>query len=33
MVDGFGMIALASLFPMIFVLGFGMVIFGVTFAW
>ena len=33
MVDGFGMIALASLFPMIFVLGFGMVVFGVTFAW
>jgi hypothetical protein len=33
MVDGFGMIALASLFPMIFVLGFGMVFFGVEFAW
>ncbi|MCD6298787.1 MAG: DUF1538 domain-containing protein [Deltaproteobacteria bacterium] len=29
MVDGFGMIAFASLFPMIFVLGFGMIIFGV----
>ena len=28
MIDGFGMIALASLFPMIFVMGFGMVIFG-----
>jgi hypothetical protein len=28
MVDGFGMIALASLFPMIFVMGFGMIIFG-----
>ncbi len=33
MVDGFGMIALASLFPMVFVLGFGMVFFGVKFAW
>ena len=33
MVDGFGMIALASLFPMIFVLAFGMVVFGVSFAW
>ena len=33
MVDGFGMIALASLFPMIFVLGFGMIIFGVRIAW
>jgi len=33
MVDGFGMIALASLFPMIFVLGFGMIFFGVKFAW
>jgi hypothetical protein len=32
MVDGFGMIALASLFPMIFVLGFGMIFFGVQFA-
>jgi len=29
MVDGFGMIALASLFPMIFVMGFGMILFGV----
>jgi hypothetical protein len=28
MIDGFGMIALASLFPMIFVMGFGMIIFG-----
>ena len=28
MIDGFGMIALASLFPMIFVMGFGMFIFG-----
>ena len=33
MVDGFGMIALASLFPMIFVLGFGMIVFGVKTAW
>jgi hypothetical protein len=33
MVDGFGMIALASLFPMIFVLGFGMIVFGVKVAW
>jgi uncharacterized protein YhhL (DUF1145 family) len=33
MVDGFGMIALASLFPMIFVLGFGMIVFGVKIAW
>ncbi len=28
MVDGFGMIAFASLFPMIFVMGFGMIRFG-----
>jgi hypothetical protein len=33
MVDGFGMIAFASLFPMIFVMGFGMVIFGVKIDW
>ena len=33
MIDGFGMIALASLFPMIFVLGFGMIVFGVKVAW
>ena len=33
MVDGFGMIALASLLPVIFVLGFGMIVFGVKFAW
>jgi len=33
MVDGFGMIALASLFPMIFVLGFGMILFGIKLAW
>ena len=33
MVDGFGMIALASLFPMIFVMGFGMIVFGVKIAW
>jgi hypothetical protein len=33
MVDGFGMIAFASLFPMIFVMGFGMVIFGVEIDW
>ncbi len=33
MVDGFGMIALASLFPMIFVLGFGMIVFGIKIAW
>jgi hypothetical protein len=33
MVDGFGMIAFASLFPMIFVLGFGMIVFGVKIAW
>jgi len=33
MVDGFGMIALASLFPMIFVMGFGMIVFGVKVAW
>ncbi len=33
MVDGFGMIALASLFPMIFGMGFGMIVFGVKIAW
>ena len=33
MVDGFGMIAFASLFPMIFVMGFGMIIFGVKIGW
>jgi len=33
MVDGFGMIAFASLFPMIFVMGFGMVLFGVETTW
>ena len=33
MVDGFGMIAFASLFPMIFVMGFGMIVFGVKIAW
>ena len=33
MVDGFGMIALASLFPMIFVMGFGMIVFGVKVPW
>ena len=33
MVDGFGMIAFASLLPMIFVLGFGMIVFGVKIAW
>jgi hypothetical protein len=33
MVDGFGMIAFASLFPMIFVMGFGMIIFGVNIDW
>ncbi len=33
MVDGFGMIAFASLFPMIFVLGFGMIVFGIKIAW
>ena len=33
LVDGFGMIAFASLFPMIFVLGFGMIVFGVKIAW
>ena len=33
MVDGFGMIALASLFPMIFVMGFGMIVFGIKVAW
>ena len=33
MVDGFGMIALASLFPMIFVMGFGMIVFGIKNGW
>lgn len=33
MVDGFGMIAFASLFPMIFVMGFGMIVFGITTPW
>ena len=33
MVEGFGMIALASLFPMIFVMAFGMIVFGVKVAW
>lgn len=33
MVDGFGMIALASLFPIIFVMGFGMILFGVEITW
>jgi len=33
MVDGFGMIAFASLLPMIFVMGFGMIVFGVKIAW
>jgi hypothetical protein len=33
MVEGFGMIAFASLFPMIFVMGFGMIVFGVTIPW
>ena len=33
LVDGFGMIAFASLFPMIFVLGFGMIFFGVQISW
>jgi hypothetical protein len=33
MVDGFGMIALASLFPMIFVMGFGMIVFGIKISW
>ena len=33
MEDGFGMIALASLFPMIFVMGFGMIVFGVKINW
>jgi hypothetical protein len=33
MVDGFGMIAFASLLPMIFVMGFGMILFGVKIAW
>jgi Protein of unknown function (DUF1538) len=33
LMDGFGMIAFASLFPMIFVLGFGMILFGVQISW
>jgi hypothetical protein len=33
MMDGFGMIAFASLFPVIFVLGFGMIVFGVKVPW
>ncbi len=33
MVDGFGMIAFASLLPMIFVLGFGMIVFGIKITW
>jgi hypothetical protein len=33
MVDGFGMIAFASLLPVIFVLGFGMIVFGVNMPW
>jgi hypothetical protein len=33
MVDGFGMIAFASLFPMIFVMGFGMILFGAKVGW
>ena len=33
MMDGFGMIAFASLFPMIFVMGFGMIMFGVKVNW
>ena len=33
MVDGFGMIAFASLLPMIFVMGFGMTFFGVKVPW
>jgi hypothetical protein len=33
MVYGFGMIAFASLLPMIFVMGFGMIVFGVKIAW
>jgi hypothetical protein len=33
MVYGFGMIAFASLIPMIFVMGFGMIVFGVKIAW
>jgi hypothetical protein len=33
MVYGFGMIAFASLLPMIFVMGFGMMVFGVKIAW
>jgi hypothetical protein len=30
---GFGMIAFASLLPMIFVMGFSMMVFGVKIAW
>ncbi|WDN88445.1 hypothetical protein BuS5_01413 [Desulfosarcina sp. BuS5] len=33
MMDGFGMIAFASLLPVIFVLGFGMIVFGVKVPW
>jgi len=33
MVYGFGMIAFASLLPMIFVMDFGMMVFGVKIAW
>jgi len=33
MTYGFGMIAFASLLPMIFVMGFGMMVFGVKIAW
>ncbi|NQT55594.1 MAG: DUF1538 domain-containing protein [Desulfobacteraceae bacterium] len=33
MVYGFGMIAFASLLPMIFVMGFGMIVFGVKITW
>jgi hypothetical protein len=32
-VDGFGLIALASLLPMIFVMGFGMIEFGIEIGW
>jgi len=33
LVDGFGLIAFASLLPMIFVMGFGMIVFGVKISW
>jgi len=33
LVDGFGLIAFASVLPMIFVMGFGMVVFGVKTFW